>query len=105
MATNLRLVAHAAQRHAHVVAADGAGDRAAEAGLADARRSDEAEDRRAQAIAGQLAHGDVLEDALLDLLQSVVVFVEDARRLEQIEPVLGFDRPRGARSASPGRRG
>ena len=64
-----------------------------EAGLADARRADEAEDRRSQAVSRQLAHGDELEDALLDLLQAVVIFAQDAGRLGQVEPVLGLDGP------------
>ena len=47
-----------------------------------------------QLVAGQLAHGDVLDDPLLDLFQPVVVLVEDARGLVEVEPVLGLDRPR-----------
>jgi len=37
VATDLGLVAHAAERHAHELAPGGAGDRLAERGLADAR--------------------------------------------------------------------
>ena len=72
MAANLRLIAHAAQRHADKLAAGGLGDRHAERGLAHARRSDEAENR-ALRILHQLAHGEKLEDALLDLFEAVVV--------------------------------
>ena len=47
VAANLGLVAHAAERHAGHLAAQRPCDRLREAGLADARRSDEAEDRLA----------------------------------------------------------
>ena len=47
-------------------------------GLADAGRPDEAEDRAGD-VALQDAHREELEDALLDVLQPVVVLVEDAR--------------------------
>jgi hypothetical protein len=62
MRTNLRLVA--------------LGDRLAERGLADAGRADQAQDRRLQLVHA-LLHGEVLEDAFLDLLQAVVILVED----------------------------
>ena len=91
MAADLGLVAHAAERHAHELAADGAGDRPAEAGLADARGPDEAEDRRPCSRSLELAHGEELEDALLDLLEPVVVLVEDLARPDEVEPVLGLD--------------
>ena len=45
MAANLRLVVHAAQRDTLELAAQGARNGAAQAGLAHSRRSDEAEDR------------------------------------------------------------
>ena len=76
MAADLRLVAHAAEGEADELAAGGAGDRLRQRGLADAGRSDEAEDR-ALRLLDELAHGEELEDALLDLLEAVVVLVED----------------------------
>ena len=57
--------------------AGGARDRASERGLADAGRADEAQDRAAL-VAAELAHGDVLDDALLRLLEPVMIFVEHA---------------------------
>ena len=45
MAAYLRFVSHAAERHADELAPEGFGDRAREGRLADAGRSDEAEDR------------------------------------------------------------
>ena len=104
MAADLGLVAHAAERDAHELAAERAGDRAAERGLADARRADEAEDRAA-GVRLQLAHGEVFEDALLDLLEVVVVLVEHlpARAGGRGRPRRR--RPRAARSASRDRCG
>ena len=95
MAADLRLVVDAAQAHAHELAAHGAGDALAEARLADAGRSDEEEDRRADLL-GQLAHGHVLDDALLRLLEAPVVLVEDLLGLVEVEVVIGLDAPRQA---------
>ena len=50
--------------------------RLADGGLAHAGRADEAEDR-ALHLPGQLAHRQELEDALLHLVEAVVVLVED----------------------------
>ena len=50
-------------------------------------------DRGQAALGLQLAHGQVLEDAVLHVAQAVVVLVEDARRLVHVEPVLGLLAP------------
>ena len=70
------LVVHAAERDADELAPERARDAAAERRLADAGRADEAEDG-ALLVLLQLADGEVLEDALLHLLEAVVVLVED----------------------------
>ncbi len=93
MAAQLRLVAHAAQREALELAPERARNRAAQRGLADARRADEAEDRTLR-VAAQLHDGEEFEDALLDFFEAVVVFVEDAPRLVEVELVLGRFLPR-----------
>ncbi len=77
MAADLRLVAHAAERDAHELATERARDRVPERRLAGAGRTDEAQDRPLQ-IALQRQHRDVLDDAVLDLLEPEVVLVEDA---------------------------
>src|SRR5262249_20195319 len=77
MTADLGFVADAAERHADVVATDRPRNRAAEAGLADARRTDEADDRRPLPVAGEFADGDVLDYPLLDLFEPVVVGFED----------------------------
>ena len=92
VAADLGLVAHAAQRHADELAAQRPGDGPAERGLAHAGRPHQAEDR-ALLVGLQLAHRQVLEDALLHLLEVVVVAVEDVAGLGDVELVLGGDRP------------
>ena len=75
VAAYFRLVAHAAQRHAHKGAVGGPGDRTAQGRLADAGRTDQTQDGPLQRP-NALLHRQVLEDALLDLLQSVVVLFQ-----------------------------
>ena len=45
MAANLRFIAHAAERDAHEITAEGAGDGPAQRSFTDARRADEAKYR------------------------------------------------------------
>ena len=92
VASDLGLVAHAAQRDAHELAPHGARDRAAERGLADAGRPGEAENRAAR-VAAQLAHAEVLEDAILDAAEVGVVLVEDRLRIGEVEAIRRFVRP------------
>ena len=76
MASNLGLVAHAAQREPDELAAGGLGDGHAQRGLAHARRPDEAEDG-AFGILDQLADGKKFKNAILDFFQPIVVRVEN----------------------------
>ena len=73
---HLGLVAHAAERKADELAARGAGDGLGERRLADAGRPHEAQDRPL-GLHDQLADRQEFQDALLDLLEAVVVLVED----------------------------
>src|SRR3954470_15026849 len=77
MSANFGLIAHAAEGNADELAVESAGDRTAERCFADAGRSGEAEDRSLHLLAAQLANGEVFEDAFLDFLEVVVIFVED----------------------------
>src|SRR3989449_2372183 len=72
MAADLRLVAHTAEGDAHELAPERLGDALAQRRLSHARRAHEAEDRALHLLHHRL-HGEVLEDALLGLLQPVVV--------------------------------
>ena len=93
VAADLGLVAHAAERHAHELAAERLGDRARQRGLADAGRADEAQDRALHRRV-QLAHGEVFEDALLGAVEAGVLGVEDAARLRQVDDLVGPLGPR-----------
>ncbi len=95
VAADLGLVVDAAERDPDELALEGARDRASERGLADARRSDEAEDRPL-AVLLELAHREELDDALLDLLEVVVVVVEDAAGVREVEVVARERLPREA---------
>jgi hypothetical protein len=93
VAADLGLVSYAADRDSLELAAKGLRDRAAEAGLSDPRRADEAEDRPRR-FGVQLADGEVLEDPVLDLLQVVVVGVQHLSGVGDVQVVLGLLRPR-----------
>ena len=77
--TDFRFITHAAERHAHEVAAGRFRDRLAERSLAHAGRTDQAQNRPGQLV-GALLHGEILDDPLLDLLQAEVIVVEDLLR-------------------------
>ena len=80
MSADLGFVAHAADRKAHELAAHRASDRLTERRFPDARRPDEAKDRAGQLLL-EFADGQILDDALLDLLEIVVILVEDVGAL------------------------
>jgi len=92
VAADLGLVADAADGDARELALERARDRLPERGLADARRSDEAEDLPGGVIA-ELRDRKVLDDPLLDLLEVEVVLVEDLAGPVEIEVVLRGLRP------------
>ena len=86
VAADLGLVADPAERHAHELAVERAGDRLADRGLAGAGRADQREDRARLAVVldaallAELADGEVLDDALLHVVEARVVGVEDLAR-------------------------
>jgi len=83
MPADLGLVADAAEREAHEFAARRARDRLREARLADAGGAHEAEHRALELLRERL-HGEVLEDALFDLLEAIVILFEDVLGLFEI---------------------
>jgi hypothetical protein len=97
---DLGLVAHAAERHAHELAPGRAGDRLPDGGLARAGRADQRQDRAAPLVLGdaallpELAHGDVLDDPVLHVLETRVVGVQHLTRVDRVEPLVGALRPR-----------
>ena len=101
MATDVSLVANAAEGDARELAAQRAGDRLAERGLAHAGRADEGDDRTRTttpkhlepALLAKFSHGQELDDAVLHIGQTGVVLVQDASRLDQVVVVLGAHVP------------
>ena len=83
MSANLGLVANAAERHAHEFTIRRARDALTERRLADAGRSHETQDRTLERL-DALLHGQVLEYAFLDLLETVVIFLEHLLGLFEI---------------------
>ena len=81
-------VVHAAESDADELAVEGAGDGAPERGLSNTWRSDEAEDG-ALHVTAQFADREELDEPLLDLVEAVVVLVEDAAGVCDIEVVGG----------------
>ena len=88
VAADLRLVAHAPERDADELAIEGARNRPRQRGLADARRTDAAENRPLHAGV-QLAHREVLENAIFRLLESAVVVVEHLPAAGEIDDLFG----------------
>jgi hypothetical protein len=93
MTADLRFVVHAAEADAHKLAVHGARDRLTERRLADAGRSDKAEDRRL-AVWRELAHSEIFDDPALDLVQPEVILVEDASRRADVDRRFLGKRPR-----------
>ncbi len=111
VAADLGLVAYAAQRDTNEATAHCARDRLAERRLADARRADEGDDRAGASARGalpprrlvsdghaslgaQLAHAEILDDAVLHLVETRVIGVEDGARFGHVELVFGDLAPR-----------
>src|SRR5690606_13865495 len=91
--TNFGLVVGATKACAHELQADGAGNALTERRLADARRADETENRAAS-VRIQLAHREVLDDPLLYVDETIMIFVEDLPCLPDVD-TLGIElRPR-----------
>ena len=93
MSADFGFIVHAAQRQPHELASQRAGNRLAQRRLAHARRSNEAQDRALHA-GPQTAHRQVIENAVLHLLQIVVVGVEDFLRLRNVHFHAGRLLPR-----------
>jgi hypothetical protein len=96
VAADLRLVADAADREPRELPPERPRDRLAERGLADAGRTDEAEDLAGRVLL-ELRDGEVLDDSLLHLVEVVVVLVEDLARAVEIEVVGSGYAPREGR--------
>ena len=100
VAADLGLVADAAERHPHELAVERARDRLADRRLAGAGRPDQGQDRarplvvRDPAVLAELAHREVLDDAVLDVVEPGVVGVEHFPRADRVERLVAPLRPR-----------
>ena len=93
MTADFGLVTHAAEGHSNELSSKRLRNGPGERRLADARRADKAENR---ALHGrvQLSNREVLEDAVLGLLEPRVVGVEHPLGLRQVDDFIGSFRPR-----------
>ena len=89
MAANLGFVTHAAQRQANKLSAGGSRDGFAQTGLADSRRSDKAKNRSFR-ILYQLAHGEIFKNAILDLIQTKMIFIKNFFALGEVPDFFRF---------------
>ena len=100
VAADLGLVADAAERHAHELAVERPRDRLADRRLAGAGRPDQGQDRarplvvRDAAVLAELAHREVLDDAVLDVIEAGVVGVEHLASALRVERLVAPLRPR-----------
>ena len=100
MPADLGLVADAAERHADELAPRRAGDRLADRGLARPGRADEGQDGAGALVVldasllAELRDGDVLDDAVLHVVEAGVVGVQHLARVHRVEPLLGALAPR-----------
>ena len=93
MATDFRLVAHASQRHSDELAIRRPGNRLAERGLSDSGRSHQTENGPLELLHPRL-HREILHDAFLHLLETVVIGFEHLFRLAEVAAGTGALLPR-----------
>ena len=92
MALDLSLVADAPHREAVEFAPQGLGDGVADGGLAHTGRAYQQDDGTCD-LSLHDAEGEELQDALLDVLQAVVILVQGLVGELQVELVLRMDAP------------
>src|SRR5207302_7388966 len=83
VSTNLGFVVHATQRNPHEFAPQGARNRFPQRSLSDARGADKAQDWPFH-VRLQTPHRKIIENAILDLLQVVVVRIQNLLGLRNI---------------------
>src|SRR5687767_12947567 len=83
MSADLGLVADSAERLSRELAPRGPGNRTAEGGLADPRRTHQAEDGSLELVDASLDR-EIFDDPIFYLLEPVMVLVEDSLRLGDI---------------------
>ena len=92
MTLDLRHVRQAADREAEELPVESTSDRLANRCLSDTRGTDETDDLALNRTS-ELADGEEFQDAVLDVLESVVVLVEDALGVGNGVVFFGVDTP------------
>ena len=90
---DLSLIMHPTEGDTHVLTAEALCDATPEGGLTHPWRAIEAEDGRLH-VALELQHRQMLEDTLLDAVESIVLTVKDLLRALEVEVILTEDTPR-----------
>ncbi len=93
MAANFGFIMHAAQRQPHKLASQRPRNRFAQRSLAHARRSDEAQDRTFH-IRLQPPHGKIVENAVFNFFQIVVIGIQNFFGLRNLNFLPGSFGPR-----------
>jgi len=93
MTADFRLILHATERDTNKLAAHSPGDGATEGGLADPGWSHQTKNRPLKSLL-QTVHGQKLQNALLDLLEIVMVFVQGLLSFGDIQHIVGAESPR-----------
>ena len=88
MTANFRLVPHAAQGHLHEPAAHGLGNGADDGRFAHAGRPDKAQNRALHVLLHP-QHGQVLDNALLDLFQAIMILGQHLSGTLEVEVIRG----------------
>ena len=93
MTADFSLITHTAQRNAGKFTLNSLGNTACQACFAYARRSYKTQNRSACAF-GQRTYCQILQNALLNLLQTVVVIIKNSLRLIKVKIILSEFAPR-----------
>jgi hypothetical protein len=87
VAANFGLVAHAAQRHAHVLAPGRLGNRLPQRGFAHARRTNQTQYGRLHFIHA-LLHSKIFQNTVFNLVQTVMIFIQTVSALPRLCLIL-----------------
>ncbi|MNZ66090.1 hypothetical protein D3C78_843020 [compost metagenome] len=93
MTTNFRLVTHATEGHAHELAVGGMSNRLRQGRFTHPGRTDQAQHRTTNFLHA-LLHGEVFEDAFLDLFEAIVVGIQNVFCTRQVQAYLALSLPR-----------
>ena len=93
MAADFGLVTHPAQRLADKLAPGRLGNRFAQAGLAHARRPDQAQDRTLQLVGARL-HRQIFDDPVFDFVERIMIGIEHVLRRADVTLQLATLAPR-----------